>query len=100
MHGDSNEMGRLKSALVEKYKGRRNVAILTPKNCETVKLIFSGEKTAKIVGSLATKELEEGVFVSGILIQKDFNHRIIASSDLSAHTRLTTTTILQNQKSN
>lgn len=42
-------MGRLKSALLSKYSHRKNeVHIYNPKNCETLKLTFKGDKIAKV----------------------------------------------------
>lgn len=53
VHGESNAMGRLKSALQSKYSEREeNIKIYTPKNCETLKLHFRGEKMAKVRTSL------------------------------------------------
>lgn len=55
MHGDSNAMGRLKSALESKYKERsESIHIYTPKNCETVQLEFRGEKVVKVVNKSLT----------------------------------------------
>lgn len=49
VHGESNEMGRLKSALNSKYAEREDpIKIFTPRNCETVELFFKGEKMAKV----------------------------------------------------
>ncbi|KAJ3277665.1 Cleavage and polyadenylation specificity factor subunit 3 [Borealophlyctis nickersoniae] len=49
VHGDSNEMGRLRSALASRYAEREiGLKIFTPKNCETVELYFRGEKMAKV----------------------------------------------------
>lgn len=49
MHGEANAMYRLKSALQSKYSEKEeNVTIYTPKNCDTVKLHFRGEKMAKV----------------------------------------------------
>ncbi len=64
VHGDANEMARLKASLVNRYEGK-NVQILTPKNCQTVQLKFRGEKTAKVVGSLAAEGATPGKVVSG-----------------------------------
>lgn len=49
VHGEANNMFRLKSALQSRYSEREeNIKIYTPKNCETVKLHFRGEKMAKV----------------------------------------------------
>jgi len=51
VHGDSNEMRRLQDSLSKRYKDRVN--ILTPKNCQSVKLELLSKKTAKLIGKLA-----------------------------------------------
>lgn len=49
MHGETNAMGRLKSALLSKYHEKDEVIhIYTPRNTETVKLYFRGEKLARV----------------------------------------------------
>ncbi|RKP11217.1 beta-lactamase-like protein [Piptocephalis cylindrospora] len=49
VHGDSNSMTRLKSAMLSRYQDRdQTIHIYTPRNCETVSLHFRGEKTAKV----------------------------------------------------
>ncbi|KAJ1344668.1 hypothetical protein BSLG_000191 [Batrachochytrium salamandrivorans] len=61
VHGDSNEMGRLRSALQSRYAEREvPLYIHTPRNCETIEFVFRGEKMAKIVGSLAQAALLGG----------------------------------------
>lgn len=48
-------MGRLKSALQSKYSEREeNIKVYTPKNCETLKLHFRGEKMAKVIATIHT----------------------------------------------
>ncbi len=51
VHGDSNEMGRLRAALTSKYGAGADasMAIYSPRNCETVTLHFRGEKLAKVL---------------------------------------------------
>jgi cleavage and polyadenylation specificity factor subunit 3 len=98
VHGDANEMDRLKRALITRYKGR-NIQILTPKNIQTVELQFKGEKIAKTMGSLAAQGPTAGRAVSGILVEKDFKHQLFAPEDLSSYTQLKTSTVLQRQKS-
>lgn len=98
VHGDSNEMGRLRSALTSRYLERDiPITIYTPRNTETVELHFRGEKTAKIIGSLAKDELVEGTIVQGILALKDFSFSIIAAKELDEFTDLVTTNIVQKQ---
>ncbi|KAF3985719.1 hypothetical protein FT663_03814 [Candidozyma haemuli var. vulneris] len=62
VHGDSNPMGRLKSALLSKYSSRKGtddeVKVFNPRNCEEVTIGFKGAKMAKVVGSLAEAQME------------------------------------------
>lgn len=62
VHGDSNPMGRLKSALLSKYLSRKGtddeVKVFNPRNCEEVTIGFKGAKMAKVVGSLAEAQME------------------------------------------
>lgn len=51
VHGDQNEMGKLKNALDASYKDK--IQILTPKNCQQVRFNLVSKKTAKILGRLA-----------------------------------------------
>jgi cleavage and polyadenylation specificity factor subunit 3 len=47
VHGDANEMGRLKQALVLKYENK-SIQIFSPKNGQAVLLHFRAEKMAKV----------------------------------------------------
>lgn len=49
VHGDANEMGRLRGALDDKYvDADKPLRIYTPRNCEVVEFYFRGEKMAKV----------------------------------------------------
>ncbi|KAI8894305.1 beta-lactamase-like protein, partial [Globomyces pollinis-pini] len=98
VHGDSNEMGRLRSALQSKYAEREiPLHIHTPRNCETVELHFRGEKTAKIIGHLAAEEPKQGTLIEGVLTSKDFAFQIIDQSELVDFTELVVVPIIQKQ---
>lgn len=72
VHGEANEMGRLRAKLEEQFNGptaaavsaatgsagNQPVTILTPKNCQAVEFFFKGEKAARAVGRIA-EELQE-----------------------------------------
>lgn len=47
VHGDANEMGRLKQSLVQKYENK-NIQVFSPKNGQPVQLQFRAEKMAKV----------------------------------------------------
>lgn len=84
VHGEQNEMMRLKSALVREYEddSEYNIDIYTPRNTQTAEFYFRGEKMAKVVGSLASVPRIEGSTVSGVVIKRNFNYQIMAPSDL------------------
>jgi len=96
VHGDANEMSRLKASLINRYEGK-NIQILTPRNCQTVQLKFRGEKTAKVLGKLAGEGAAPGKVVSGVIVRKDFNHHIMAPSDIHTYAQLVTTQVVQKQ---
>jgi cleavage and polyadenylation specificity factor subunit 3 len=108
VHGDSNEMSRLKGALAHKYDEIKDRIqnIFTPRNCEKVELEFRGEKIAKIIGAAAKSTLsgedvgqsiESGRLISGILVGKDFEYQIMDANDLKEYSHLNRASILQRQ---
>lgn len=62
VHGDSNPMGRLKSALLSRYSSRKGtdeeVKVFNPRNCEDLLIGIKGAKIAKVVGALAEAEIQ------------------------------------------
>ena len=49
VHGEANNMSRLRSALKTKFGERKDdIQIYTPRNVEIVKLKFRGERMAKV----------------------------------------------------
>ena len=49
VHGEQTAMGRLRAAMQSRYKDRdEDVKIHTPRNLETLKLSFRGERIAKV----------------------------------------------------
>ncbi|CAG8436318.1 3039_t:CDS:10 [Diversispora eburnea] len=98
VHGESNSMARLKSALQSKYsEHEENIKIYSPKNCETVRLHFRGEKLAKTIGKLAARYPIEHQIVSGIIVSKDFQFNIMDSNDLKEFSGISTSAIIQKQ---
>ncbi|KAI9087671.1 beta-lactamase-like protein, partial [Phlyctochytrium arcticum] len=98
VHGDSNEMGRLRSALQSRYAEREvPLHIHTPKNCETVELYFRGEKMAKTIGHLAALPPVPNATLSGILVCRDFVYHLLSPRDLPTFTELTPASIHQRQ---
>lgn len=57
VHGEQNEMARLRAALVREYEDApvdSRIEVHSPRNSHTVELTFRGEKMAKVVGVLGT----------------------------------------------
>ncbi|KAH9685341.1 cleavage and polyadenylation specificity factor subunit 3-I [Citrus sinensis] len=94
VHGESHEMGRLKTKLMTELADC-NTKIITPKNCQSVEMYFNSEKMAKTIGRLAEKTPEVGETVSGILVKKGFTYQIMAPDDLHIFSQLSTANITQ-----
>ncbi|XP_055605163.1 cleavage and polyadenylation specificity factor 73 [Uranotaenia lowii] len=99
VHGEQNEMNRLKSALQREYENdpNANITLHNPRNTHAVELYFRGEKTAKVMGSLAIKNPEEGQKLSGVLVKRDFKYHLLAASDLSKYTDMSMSVVTQRQ---
>lgn len=100
-------MMRLKSKLLSLNAGKTVKAkIFSPKNCEELRIPFKQDKTAKVVGKLATiapptKLLSEGTnpqLVTGVLVQNDFKLSLMAPEDLREYAGLNTTTLTCKQR--
>jgi cleavage and polyadenylation specificity factor subunit 3 len=94
VHGEANEMSRLKQRLISQFDGT-NAKVVSPKNCQSVEMYFSSEKMAKTIGRLAEQVPEAGEPVSGLLVRKGFTYQIMAPEDLRVHTQLSTASIIQ-----
>ncbi|KAF3678071.1 Cleavage and polyadenylation specificity factor subunit 3-I [Capsicum annuum] len=94
VHGEANEMGRLKQKLTSLFADG-NTKIITPKNCQSVEMHFNSEKMVKTIGKLAEKTPEVGDIVSGLLVKKDFTYQIMAPDDLHVFSQLSTANITQ-----
>ncbi|KAK4694158.1 hypothetical protein P7C70_g8785, partial [Phenoliferia sp. Uapishka_3] len=99
VHGEANNMSRLRSALKTKFGERKDdIQIYTPRNVEIVKLKFRGERMAKALGTLAESSPTLGSSLSGLLVSKDFTYTFLAPSDLRDFTGLSTSVIMQRQR--
>ncbi|CAB4065623.1 CPSF3 [Lepeophtheirus salmonis] len=100
VHGEANEMSRLKSALIREYEADPSTKIdfYNPRNTVSVDLFFRGEKMAKVMGSLAVDPPIQEHRVSGILVKRNFNYHILSPSDLPKYTDMTTSVVTQRQR--
>lgn len=99
VHGEQNEMNRLKAALQREYEDDPNLKmeIHNPRNTVPVELYFRGEKTAKVMGSLAMEKPKPGHKLSGILVKRNFNYHMLSSSDLPKYTDMSMSQVIQQQ---
>ncbi|PRP78496.1 putative cleavage and polyadenylation specificity factor [Planoprotostelium fungivorum] len=85
------EIKKLETSLVQKYEKLR---VFTPSNCQAIQLQFKAEKTAKVIGRLATDTPTEGRKVSGIAVVKDFSMHIIDPADINSLTQMNASKIV------
>lgn len=96
VHGEANEMSRLKGALQREYEDSENPPTLhNPKNTQAVQLHFRGEKTAKVMGTLAIDLPKPGHKLSGVLVKRNFSYHLLAPTDLSKYTDMVMSTVSQ-----
>ncbi|MQL98849.1 hypothetical protein Taro_031564 [Colocasia esculenta] len=95
VHGEANEMERLRAKLVNDQFAGGNTKVFTPKNCQSVEMYFNSQKMAKTIGKLAEKTPEAGETVSGLLVKKGFTYQIMAPDDLHVFSQLSTANIIQ-----
>ncbi|KAI1297190.1 Cleavage and polyadenylation specificity factor subunit 3 [Halotydeus destructor] len=96
VHGEANEMGRLKQALINEYEDDEHPPTLyNPKNTQAVQLHFRGEKIAKVMGSLAIDSAKHGKHLSGVLVKRNFRYHLLNPTDISKYTNLVMSTISQ-----
>ncbi|KAI2509113.1 Pre-mRNA 3'-end-processing endonuclease polyadenylation factor C-term [Fragilaria crotonensis] len=93
VHGQKDEMGRLKSALMLQYRQlpeNKRPTITMPPNLQEVKLKFARRRSAKVMGSLADRDgdLQEAEEVKGIMVTHNFSTKIVAPEDLATYTPL------------
>ena len=110
VHGEIHNMMRLKSKLLSLNSTKTNkVKVFSPKNCEELRIPFKTDKTAKVVGKLASipqplkAPKSEGAadqpqLITGVLVQNDFKMSLMAPEDLREYAGLTTTTITCKQR--
>lgn len=107
VHGEQHNMMRLKSKLLSLNNGKAvKVKVFSPKNCEELRIPFKQDKTAKVVGKLASippptnlpTADDQIMLVTGVLVQNNFKMSLMAPEDLREYAGLTTTTITCKQR--
>ncbi|XP_077519074.1 cleavage and polyadenylation specificity factor 73 [Amblyomma americanum] len=97
VHGEQNEMGRLKAAIVREYEDdlEARIEVHNPRNTQAVELHFRGEKTAKVMGSLAVQPPVLGHQLSGVLVKRNFSYHLLSPGDLGKYTDMVMSTVGQ-----
>ena len=72
VHGDQQQMKKLKGELNMIYKEK--IQIMTPRNCQMVKLKLISKKNAKILGSLAKDVINETANLKRQYLQQSYNN--------------------------
>ncbi|POS85954.1 Metallo-hydrolase/oxidoreductase [Erysiphe pulchra] len=104
VHGEQHNMMRLKSKLLSlNAEKTTKVKVFSPRNCEVLQIPFKADKTAKVVGKLASIpppgiDGHQSQLVTGVLVQNDFKMSLMAPEDLREYAGLTTTTITCKQR--
>ncbi|EHK15851.1 uncharacterized protein TRIVIDRAFT_65314 [Trichoderma virens Gv29-8] len=104
VHGEQHNMMRLKSKLLSLNASKTTkVKVYSPRNCEELRIPFKADKTAKVVGKLASipppKDIDASApLVTGVLVQNDFKLSLMAPEDLREYAGLNTTTITCKQR--
>jgi len=71
--------------------------IHNPRNTVAVELYFRGEKTAKVMGTLAMETPKPGQKLSGVLVKRNFDYHMLAPCDLSKYTDISMSQVIQRQ---
>ncbi|KAF5584889.1 endoribonuclease YSH1 [Fusarium pseudocircinatum] len=108
VHGEQHNMMRLKSKLLSLNANKTAKAkVYSPRNCEELRIPFKADKTAKVVGKLASIQPPQSIhpdqsaappLVTGVLVQNDFKLSLMAPEDLREYAGLNTTTITCKQR--
>ncbi|RFU72943.1 endoribonuclease ysh1 [Trichoderma arundinaceum] len=104
VHGEQHNMMRLKSKLLSLNASKTTkVKVYSPRNCEELRIPFKADKTAKVVGKLASIPPPQDIdaaapLVTGVLVQNDFKLSLMAPEDLREYAGLNTTTITCKQR--
>ena len=100
VHGEASEMEKLKKALILQYEDNPdyNIQVYNPRNTQPVELYFRGEKSAKVIGKLASNTVPKNDSkISGILVKRNFKYHLMMPEDLPNYTDLAISTIQQRQ---
>ncbi|KEG15323.1 putative cleavage and polyadenylation specificity factor [Trypanosoma grayi] len=95
VHGNVGAMGQLKNKLQQDF-AERGVKVYATKNQEAIRIPFSVQRTAKVMGTLASTPANDGGFVSGVLlVSGQHTYSIVHPTDIPLFTDLNVAQIQQ-----
>lgn len=95
VHGEQNEMSRLRAAL--QRENPTGLTLHSPRNTQAIQLTFRGQKTAKVMGSLALQDPVPGLQLQGVLVKRNFNYHLLSPDDLNKYTEMSQSEVTQRQ---
>eukprot|EP00210_Caulerpa_lentillifera_P007940 g7579.t1 len=98
VHGEANEMGRLRKALERQGSTSGiNWSVHSPKVAQTVDVIHEASHIVHVVGNLANKPPSDGRVVSGVLVQENNKSQFMSPSDLEYFSSIRQTHVVHKQ---
>jgi len=99
VHGEENEMGRMRTKLRQEYP---DLNVCAPQNCQTVALRVPPDRTAEAVGELVEElsDVKRGrPEVSGVLVEDPTGSRmLLRPEELTSYTTLSACSVQQCQR--
>ncbi|ESL08042.1 cleavage and polyadenylation specificity factor subunit [Trypanosoma rangeli SC58] len=95
VHGNVGAMGQLKNKLQQDF-AERGMKVYSTKNQEAIRISFSVQRTARVMGALATVPARNGDFVSGaLLVSGQHSYSIVHPTEIPLFTDLNVAQIQQ-----
>ncbi|RNF03926.1 putative cleavage and polyadenylation specificity factor [Trypanosoma rangeli] len=95
VHGNVGAMGQLKNKLQQDF-AERGMKVYSTKNQEAIRIPFTVQRTAKVMGALATVPARNGDFVSGaLLVSGKHSYSIVHPIEIPLFTDLNVAQIQQ-----
>eukprot|EP00796_Vickermania_ingenoplastis_P007370 gene7370-5186_t len=95
VHGNEGAMGQLKNKLQTDFKDR-GMQVYTTQNQKAIRIPFVMQHTARVMGRLASHDVQAGEFVSGVmLVSGQHAYHIVHPSDVTTFTNLSVTRVQQ-----
>lgn len=95
VHGNPGAMGQLKNKLTQDFADRQ-MQVFTTVNQEAIRIPFVLQRTAKVMGKLASVPAQPGDFVSGVmLVSGQHSYNIVHPDEVPVFTNLTVNRIQQ-----